>query len=218
MNLDVEDLTAKQAWNLSQWCSKTAEMLRNLCRSSDRTARNWWENTDIPEQIVSFPRRRDDMHSFADRLETEAFEWAGEAGSLLAQEDGVGPVVSVEAFTRSDENDGPFEGEELMQQSPAVALRFLYDADLVVLLKAIFHRARHSRARRHGPFSRTLKAGGWSPSSRCWWVRSSYWEQIRKALLENGVKLCGPLAHPRKVTHGFFEREQIWDIKKCMWR
>ena len=158
------------------------------------------------------------MLSFADRLQAESYEWAGEAGSLFAEEQCIEKAVRVESFTPADDDDGPFEGEELMTPSPAIALRFDYDTELVAFLKATFHRARHSRSGRGRPFSRTLKAGGWSAKSRCWWVRSIYWEQVRRALLDEGVKLTGPLANPQKVKQGFFDRQQVWDVKKCDWR
>ena len=37
-------------------------------------------------------------------------------------------------------------------------------------------------------------------------------------LLDKGVDLTGPLANPRKVKEGFFEREQVWDVNRCEWR
>jgi hypothetical protein len=39
-----------------------------------------------------------------------------------------------------------------------------------------------------------------------------------QALLDKGVKLTGPLAHPGKRKEGFFECEQVWTVKECAWR
>jgi hypothetical protein len=219
MKDDSPDMNAQQAWELCEWCGETAETIRDYCRTSDRAARAWWENDcDKPNAFDISPHPTEAMLSFADRLQAEGYKWAEEAGSRLAQERGIEATVRVDPFIPGDDDDGPFEGEELMTPSPAVALRFDYDAELVEFLKTTFHRARHARSGRARPFSRTLKAGGWSEKSRCWWVRSSYWQQVRQALLEKGVELTGPLVHPRKVREGFFEREQVWDVKKCEWR
>ncbi|HWB14140.1 MAG TPA: hypothetical protein VG826_33245 [Pirellulales bacterium] len=218
MKLESDGMTGSGAWELSRWCGETAELLRELCRDSDRRARNWWnDECDRPEEVENAPRRGEDILSFADRLQTEGYEWAAKAGSLFAEEDGIDATVHVDRFKPADEDDGPFDGEELMTPSPAIALRFDFDAELVELLKTIFHRARCSRSGRGRPFSRTPKAGGWSKKSGCWWVRSNYWVQVRQSLLDNGVRLSGPLANPRNVKDGFFERQQVWHVKHCAW-
>ena len=102
--------------------------------------------------------------------------------------------------------------------SPAVALRFDFNAELIDYLKGVLKRVRHFRSGRGRPLSKMSWAGGWSKASRCWWVLSTYWPEVRKVLLSKGVELTGPLAHPRKVKKGFFPREQVWDVKKCAWR
>ncbi|HEX4052958.1 MAG TPA: hypothetical protein VHX86_01705 [Tepidisphaeraceae bacterium] len=47
---------------------------------------------------------------------------------------------------------------------------------------------------------------------------STYWQEVSQSLLEKGITLTGPLANPRKVQEGFFERQQVWEVKKCAWR
>lgn len=218
MKLESDGMTGSRAWELSQWCGETAELLRDLCRDSDRKARNWWnDGCDRPEKLANIPRPGEDMFSFADRLQAEGYEWATAAGSLFAEEDGIDATVHVDRFEPADEDDGPFDGEELMTPSPAVAVSFERDAELEKLLNLICYRARESRRHRGRPLRRAPKAGDWSKKSRCWWVRSSYWVQVRQALLENNVTLSGPLAHPRTVRQGFFDRQQTWDMKRCVW-
>ena len=126
--------------------------------------------------------------------------------------------VAVNRFSPADELDGPAEGEDQTTPSPAVALRFNYDEGLVELLKTILSRARCSSSGRGRPLSKIPYAGGWSEPSHCWWVRSTYWEQVREALLNEGVELHGPLAHPGKRKSGFFEEEQLWSVQDCEWR
>lgn len=219
MKLDTQGMTGTEAWELARWCGETAETLRDYCLASDNAARRWWsEECRRPTGLVCMPRPREDMYSFAERLQAEGYEWAGEAGSLYAVERGMEATVVVDRFVPADEEDGPFEGEELMAGSPAVSLRFDYDAELIEFLKSSFRSARHARSGRGRPYSRILQAGGWSGKSRCWWVRSTYWIEVRKALLEKGVALTGPLAHPKKVKRGFFlVKEQSWDAKRCAW-
>src|SRR5579863_4483873 len=194
MKHTTEHMTGERAWELSRWCSENSETLRDLCRSSEEAARIWWENEiDRPEELSAKPEPRADMLSFAESLQAEGYRWAEEAGSLFAEKRGIDATVRVDSFTPADDDDGPFEGEELTAHSPAVALRFDFDAELVGLLKTLFHGLRHSRRSRGQLRSHTVTAGGWSDKSRCWWVRSTYWQQVRQALLDKGVKLVGPL-------------------------
>ena len=219
MKLNTQGVTGERAWELSKWCSESANSLRDFCRSSDRTARKWWENEiDRPEELAAELGPREDMLSFANRLQAEGYEWAGEAGSLFAEERGIDATVSVDRFTPADDDDGPFEGEEKMTRSPAVALRFEFDEELSDFLKGVLGRVRCARGGRGRPLSKMPFVGGWSKSSRCWWVLSTYWQEVRQALLDKDIMLAGPLANPRTVKEGFFARQQVWDVKKCEWR
>jgi hypothetical protein len=219
MKLDNEGMTGQRAYELATWCSETAEALREHCRESDSAARAWWENNcDKPEALASVPRSREDMLSFADRLQEEGYEWAGEAGSMFADERGIEATVQVDRFAQADDDDGPFEGEDLTTPSPAIALRFDFNEELINYLKGILKKVRQFRSGRGRPLSKMPWAGGWSMASRCWWVLSTYWPEVRQALLNEGVELTGPLAHPHKAKEGFFPREQVWDVKKCAWR
>ena len=201
-------MTGGRASELSKWCSETADTLRDLCTSSDRTARTWWENEiDRPEALAAELWPREEMRSFADRLQAEGYEWAGEAGSLFAEEAGIDATVRVDRFTPADDDDGPFEGEEKMACSQAVALQFDFDEELIDFLKGVLGHIRRARSGRGRPLSKMPFAGGWSRASRCWWVLSTYWQEVRQALLDKGVTLTGPLANPRKVKEGFFERQ-----------
>jgi hypothetical protein len=128
------------------------------------------------------------------------------APGMTAQ--GIEWTIRIERFSPADDVDGPAEGEDLTAHSPAVALRFQFNQGLIDMLKAILRSVHHSKM----PW-----AGGWSKKSRCWWVRSTDWEQVRQALLDRGVELTGPLAHPG-TKDGFFEREQTWDANRCEWR
>jgi hypothetical protein len=212
-------LTGERAWELSTWCIETAEALRDYCRKSDRAARAWWENEcDKPEDLACSRGPLEDMLSFADRLQAEGYEWAGESGSLYAEEREIEATVRVEHFSPADEMDGPAEGEDLTTPSLAVALRFDFNEELINYLKRVLKNARHARSGRRRPLSKMPFAGGWSKASRCWWILSTYWEQVRQSLMKKGVKLTGSLAHPRKVKEGFLKREQVWDVKKCEWR
>jgi hypothetical protein len=214
MNYDPPCMTAQRAWELCEWCCEAVKTIRDYCQNSERDARNWWENDcDKPEELAISPRRSEDMLSFADRLQAEGYKWVEEAGSLLAEERSIKATVRVEPFTPADELDGPVEGQDLTRPSPAVALRFYFDQDLIDFLKSLFRRVHTARG--GGPWP-----GGWAPTSKCWYVRSTHWEEVRQALLEEEIELTGPLAHPRTVKEGFgfFEREQVWDVKRCVWR
>lgn len=158
------------------------------------------------------------MLSFADRLQSEGYDCASVAGSLFAEQRRIDATVRVDRFTPADDDDGPFEGEELMIRSPAVALYFDFDEELIDFLKGTMRRVRFDRSGRGRPLSKLPFAGGWSKASRCWWVLRTYWQEVRQALLDKGVTLTGPLANPRMVKEGFFERRQVWDAKKCAWR
>jgi hypothetical protein len=161
---------------------------------------------------------REDMLSFADRLQAEGYEWAGEAGWLLAEQRGIEATVRVERFVPAHDDDGPFEGEEKMTRTPAVALRFEFDQELIDFLKSVSAAARRARTGRNRPLSKMPWAGGWSEASRCWWALSTYWPKVRQALLDKGVTLTGSLANPRNVKERGFGRLQIWNAKGCAWR
>lgn len=105
-----------------------------------------------------------------------------------------------------------------MARSPAVALRFDFDEELIDFLKGVLGHVRRARGGRGRPLGKMPFAGGWSKESRCWWVLSTYWQEVSQSLLEKGITLTGPLANPRKVQEGFFERQQVWEVKKCAWR
>lgn len=219
MNFTSQGITGERAWELSTWCHETAETLRDYCRESDRAARAWWENDcDKPQELASLPGPTEDILSFADRLQSEGYEWAEKAGSLFAEERDIEATIRVERFWPADELDGPAEGEDLTSPSPAISLRFDFNEELIIYLKGVLKSVRHARGGRERPLSKIPLAGGWSKASRCWWVLSTYWEQVRQALLDKGVKLAGPLANPRTVKEGFFERNQVWDVKRCEWR
>lgn len=127
-------------------------------------------------------------------------------------------IIYADQFSPVDELDGPFEGEDLTCPSPAVALRFAYDSDLVALVKSILRRVRHSCSGRGRPLSKIPLAGDWSKPSKCWWVRSSHWPEVRNQLLAAGVKLEGKVAHPGRRKIGFFKDPQVWDVRACNWR
>jgi len=223
MKFDTEGMTGELAWELSTWCRETADTLRDLCRSSDRTARRWWENEiDRPEPLAAELGPREDMLSFADRLQAEGYKWAEEAGGLFAEADGpllaeqwvIDATIRVTSFTPADAYDGP----RYSRHSEAIALHFDFDRELIDVLKGVLHHVRWTKICRGQPLGRMPVAGGWSKASRSWWVLSGYWEDVRQTLLDKGVTLTGPLANPRTVRDGFFERLQVWDVKQCKWR
>lgn len=216
---DTPSMTPQRAWELCEWYGETAETIREYCGNSDRAARAWWDNDcDKPDELAISPRPSEDMLSFADRLQADGYKWAEEAGSLFAEERVIEATVRVERFSPADELDGPAEGEDMTIPSAAVALRFEFNEELIGYLKGVLKKVRYARSGRGRPLSKMPWAGGWSKASRCWWVLSTYWEQVRQALLDKGINLTGPLANPRKVREGFFEREQVWDVKRCEWR
>ena len=52
MKLNAQGMTSTQACDLCQWCSETAETIRDYSQSSDSAARLWWENEcDKPERF-----------------------------------------------------------------------------------------------------------------------------------------------------------------------
>jgi hypothetical protein len=126
--------------------------------------------------------------------------------------------IRAERFSPADELDGPAEGEDMTGSAPAVALRFAYDPALVILLKSIFRTVRYRRSGRGRPVSSIPLVGGWSDRSECWWVRSKFWPEVRQLLLDEGITLVGPAAHPRRRKIGFFERLEVWDEEACVWR
>jgi hypothetical protein len=69
------------------------------------------------------------------------------------------------------------------------ALHFEYDKDLVALVKTALRRARY-RNEDYGPG--WVRAGGWSPRRRFWWVDPVAWPSVRRQLLEKGVHVLGP--------------------------
>ena len=92
MKLDTEGTTGQQAYELATWCNETvaAKPTTGALSKSNNARGAWWENDcDKPEALAKPPRAREDMLSFADRLQEEGYEWAGEAGSLLAGERGI---------------------------------------------------------------------------------------------------------------------------------
>jgi hypothetical protein len=126
--------------------------------------------------------------------------------------------IHTERFSPADELDGPAEGEDLTQPAPAVALRFDYDPDVVTTVKGIFHSVRYGRSGRGRPVSHIPQVGGWSKRSKCWWVRSTFWPEVRQVLLGKGIALVGPAAHPGQRKVGLFERTEVWDSQACVWR
>jgi hypothetical protein len=90
-----------------------------------------------------------------------------------------------------------------------VALRFRYDPSLVSLVRQTLSRV----SARDAP-----SRGGWSATDRCWWVGSDWWALVRRLLLDQGVKLYGPAAHPLSRRFGLADHEQTWDAAKCEWR
>lgn len=132
-------------------------------------------------------------------------------------------TIRVKRFKPATDDDGPFGGEVLTEHSPAIALKFDYDRELIDLVKGILGAVPRSGRGRGRSY-------GWSKPSRCWWVRSYFWPEVRQALLAEGVHLTGQRAHPKTVVdsrikgEGFFakeelfERQQEWDSNACKWR
>ena len=135
----------------------------------------------------------------------------------MAKKRHIRATMRVDRFVPANDDDGPFEGEDLTTPSPAVALHFDFDRELIALLKNILQKARLSRSRKGRPLSVIPEAGGWSAVSRCWWVRSTFWIEVREALLGKDIKLIGPLARPAKRKTLFFEHEQVWNDETCAW-
>ncbi len=120
-----------------------------------------------------------------------------------AESDVTGFVIRVERFHPVNEIDGPADLRNgSPRQLPAVALKFAFNEGIIAILKA----AARGRSR------------GWSPASGCWWVLSDCWPEVRRKLLDKGVKLTGPLAHPRKLPWNRSKTIEKWDARKCKWR
>jgi hypothetical protein len=78
----------ERATELMGWCSKAADKIREFCHESDAAAREWWENEgDHADELSIVLGGREDMASFADRLQEEGYAWAGQVGELAAEAD-----------------------------------------------------------------------------------------------------------------------------------
>jgi hypothetical protein len=101
---------------------------------------------------------------------------------------------------------------------PAVALRFRFSTGLVALVKEVLRAWWSSPGR---------ASAGWSARGRCWWVASKAWPVARQQLLNAGIDLWGPMAHPRRrrprwlcfgVWQDGQEEVQEWDAAEGCWR
>ena len=202
---------------MAKWCGETTETLRDHCRESDRAARVWWNDCDKPERLTSSLRPGEDMLPFADRLQAEGYEWPARLAHYLPRSAASRRWSAWIVSRRPTRLDGPADGEDMTTPSPAVALRFDFNEELIDCLKGVLKSVRQTRSGRDRPHSRMPWAGGWSKTSRCWWCSARTGRRcVRRP--NKGVKLTGPVAHPQKVMEGFFEREQVWDVKRCEWR
>jgi hypothetical protein len=79
-----EEWTAHEAYEHMVWCEATVKNLREL---SEEEALSWWENDcQKPDWLEIHPEVWESIHSFADRLEQEEFEWAETASVRNAEE------------------------------------------------------------------------------------------------------------------------------------
>jgi hypothetical protein len=79
-----EEWTAHEAYEHMVWCEATVKKLREL---SEEEALSWWENDcQKPDWLEIQLEGGESIHSFADRLEQEEFEWAETASVRCAEE------------------------------------------------------------------------------------------------------------------------------------
>jgi hypothetical protein len=84
MTLDLEEVTAKEAYSRMRWCEETVKQLRERTL---RKARVWWEKECTrPAWLECLPRSRETILQLADRLEAEMYQWAEAASTLAAKE------------------------------------------------------------------------------------------------------------------------------------
>jgi hypothetical protein len=84
MTQATEEWSAHQAYEYMVWCEATVKKLREL---SEEEARSWWEkDCQEPDWLEIQPEDVESIHSFADRLEQEEFEWAETASVRCAEE------------------------------------------------------------------------------------------------------------------------------------
>jgi hypothetical protein len=84
MTLNLEEVTADEAYNRMKWCE---EAVRHLKERLPREARIWWEKEcKRPNWLESLPRAREKILRFAERLEQEMCHWAEAASTLHAEE------------------------------------------------------------------------------------------------------------------------------------
>jgi hypothetical protein len=97
------------------------------------------------------------------------------------------------------------QGHDVAYLDAVLVLRFEYDPDLVELVKHALRKAR----RWEKVMCEWLRAGGWSPRRRYWWVDPEAWPAVRRQLLEKGVRLSGPdelmEPKPKPKLRGFFK-------------
>jgi predicted GIY-YIG superfamily endonuclease len=74
MTLNLENLTAQEAYEHMIWCE---EAVKQLKEHSPRKARSWWEKDCFrPEWLQCIPAPGEKIHQFAERLAEEASQWA----------------------------------------------------------------------------------------------------------------------------------------------
>ena len=84
MSQATEEWTGHEAYEHMAWCEATVKKLREL---SEEEALSWWENDcQKPDWLEIQPEDEESIHSFADRLQQEEFEWAEKASVRCAEE------------------------------------------------------------------------------------------------------------------------------------
>jgi hypothetical protein len=79
-----EEWGGHEAYEHMAWCEATVKKLREL---SEEEARSWWEkDCQKPDLLKIQPKDGESIHSLANRLEQEEFEWAETACVRCAEE------------------------------------------------------------------------------------------------------------------------------------
>jgi hypothetical protein len=74
MTQATEEWSGYEAYEHMTWCDAVVKKMREL---SEEEGFSWWENEcQKPDWLEIQPEDAESIHSFADRLEQEEFEWA----------------------------------------------------------------------------------------------------------------------------------------------